>query len=484
MTIIFGTLCVAAIFSIVCKKEKTVRVMAGLFATLVAGSVIYFVQPAFFGQSVSVGEWWFVDSFSALMATLISVLYLLAAIVSRYYIGHELHEGIITEKDTRIYFALLHLFIMSMLVVVLTNHALILWLALEATTLTSTFLVGLYRKKTSIEAAWKYIIICSTGITLGLIGILLLGYGANGAGESGSVTFLLTSLLGQASLISAKVVKLSFVFLFVGFGAKVGFVPTHTWLPDAHGNAPSPISALFSGILLNVALYAIVRFQLITDRALGSHDWTGNFFLVFGILSIVLPAFMMLIQHNYKRMLAYSSIEHMGLISLGLALPPVGTLAAIIHMTGHAFIKSSLFFGAGEILLHYKTTHADKIRGMLVNAPYTAVLFTIGILMIVALPPSVLLVSEYALFVVLIKTHIVLAALTFVSLSVIAYAMLKLTLGMVLAPATEGQTTDKEEWNITHTIIAGELLIVAVLSIWLTTGSGQALAASIAGKLF
>lgn len=483
MTIIFGIIIVAIISFLVLRQEKTVRLAANIFAILLASAVIYQILPQLRGHETVITNWLYIDGFSALMAGLIAVLYLFATLISFNYIGHERHEGIINDRDVKMYYILLHLFVLSMLVVVLTNQALIMWLSLEATTLASTFLVGLYRKKSSIEAAWKYIIICSTGITLGLIGILLLGFGANALGELSTSTFLLSTLMAKAAFIPVKLVKLAFVFIFVGFGAKVGFVPVHTWLPDAHGNAPSPVSALFSGILLNVALYAIVRFGLIADRSLGGHEWTGYFFLIFGVLSVALPAFMMLVQNNYKRMLAYSSIEHMGLISIGLALPPLGTIAAIMHITGHAFVKSSLFFGAGEILLRYKTTHADKIRGLMATAPYTATLFVAATLAIIAMPPSVLLVSEYGLFVALMKSHLILAGLVFVSLSIIAFAMLRLVLSMVLT-RPEAEDVAKEHWNTTHTIMAGELLVVAVLMVWFSSNSGQQFISAISSKLF
>ncbi|NTU99229.1 hydrogenase 4 subunit F, partial [Candidatus Falkowbacteria bacterium] len=354
--IIFIVIAIASLTPLAIKQEKTVRTSASAFATVTALLVLWTVWPQLFGRAAVVTSWWLIDGFSAMMASLVAILFFAVALVSHRYIGHERHEGIISDTEVRVYYSLLNLFVLSMLLTVMTNNTLVLWLALESTTLSSTFLVGLYRKKTSIEAAWKYVIICSTGITLGLIGILLLGYGTNSIGNHTSI-FLLSSLTANAALLPVKLVKLAFVFLFIGFGAKVGFVPTHTWLPDAHSNAPSPISALFSGILLNVALYAIIRFQLITDRALGSHTWTSTFYLIFGSMSVLLPASLLLIQRNYKRMLAYSSIEHMGLIAFGLAVPPIGTIAAVMHMAGHTLVKSSLFFGAGEILLRHKTTH-------------------------------------------------------------------------------------------------------------------------------
>lgn len=476
---------VVAIITLFIKQEKTVRTLSSIFATIISISVIVMVSPQLLGQTAMIQGWWMIDGFSALMATLIAVLYLTTIWVSYRYIGHEHHEGLVSDLDVRVYFTLLHLFVLSMLLVVLTNHTLVLWLALESTTLTSTFLVGLYRKKTSIEAAWKYIIICSTGITLALIGILLLGFGAHG-GETGQASFLLSDLLKYALFIPEKVVKWAFIFIFVGFGVKAGFAPTHSWLPDAHGNAPSPISALFSGILLNVAMYAIIRFQTIANHALGGHQWTGMFFLVFGALSILLPAFLLLIQTNYKRMLAYSSIEHMGLITLGLAVPPIGTMAAVMHITGHALVKSSLFFGSGEILSHYQTTHIEKIKNLLKIAPYTAILFTLGILGIIAMPPSALFISEYTLIVALIKTHVILTIFMLASLGAIAYAMLKTTLGMVISDPKEllPEVKEKEKWNLTHTIMTVQLSAVVVLAIWFSTPQGQQYFLAIANKLF
>jgi hydrogenase-4 component F len=348
-----------------------------------------------------------------------------------------------------------------------------MWIALEGTTLSSTFLVGIYRKKTSLEAAWKYIIICSTGITVGLLGILLTGYGASLAGVHGSDIFIISSLIQNAQLISPEIMRWAFVFLFVGFGAKVGLVPMHTWLPDAHSNAPSPISALFSGILLNVALYAILRFKFITDVALGGSQWTSQLFLFFGTISILFPALMMLVQTNYKRMLAYSSIEHMGLITFALSLSPIGSIAAVIHMIGHALTKSALFFGAGELLLNYETTQTEKVRAVLKRAPFTGALFLLGILAIIALPPSVLFLSEYIMFVSAFVTHPVIALLIFAALSVIAYSMLKSTVSMLFSKdGNEGLELKKEKWNTTHVVIAVQLALVVGLTFVFASDSG------------
>jgi hydrogenase-4 component F len=474
----------AAVLAYFLKSEKSVRWSTLVLAIAGGGSVFAMSLPVLFKISAIWSDSvWLMDNFSALMATLVAFLYVSAAIVSFRYIGHEFEEKIISLDDLKLYFSLFHLFALCMIMTVLANNTLLLWMALEGTTLSSTFLVGLYRKKSSVEAAWKYIIICSTGISLGLLGILLLGYGSSTTGIGGNDIFTLTSLFQNAHLISPEIIKWSFVFLFVGFGAKLGLAPMHIWLPDAHSNAPSPISGLFSGILLNVALYGIIRFRFITDLALGDNVWTSHLFLFFGFISIIVPAFMMLVQSNYKRMLAYSSVEHMGIITFALALSPVGAVAAVIHMIGHTLAKSMLFFGAGEILLNYKTTQTDKIKALMKRAPFTGMFFLLGILSIIALPPSVLFVSEYTIFVNAFNLHPVLSIFVFIALSVIAFAMLKSTIGMLFSQHQEGEKNEsvkRERWNVSHSVMAVQLVLIIGLTFFLSSDNGFQFVDSIA----
>ncbi|GEM_PF-461061 len=474
---------VAFLSAVVAKTEKVARRSSLVFSVIGGLASIFFAWPYLFNpQSQLLGTWFRMDSFSALMVLLIACIYIFALIVSVRYIGHEYGEKIITFSQYKMYFALFQLFVLCMLVVVLTNNVLLLWLALEGTTLSSTFLVGLYRKKTSMEAAWKYMIICSTGISLGLLGILLLSYGAHVGGVAEGNIFLLNKLAESAHLIPINIIKLAFIFIFIGFGTKIGLAPMHTWLPDAHSKAPSPISAIFSAVLLTVALYAVLRFKFIADNAFLSSVWTNHLFLIFGFLSIMLAALMMLIQTNYKRMLAYSSIEHMGIIIFSVGLSPLGAVAALMHILGHTFAKSMLFFGAGEILIRWKTTKIAKIKNMFEEARYTSILFLLGIVMIVAIPPSALFVSEYAMFAQVIVLHPVVSILLFIALGIIAYAMLSLSVKMIFAkepasatssgaakPALAEATVGKEKWNVTHTIMSVELCMVVFLAWWLTT---------------
>jgi hydrogenase-4 component F len=465
----------ASLGSLFLKTEKGVRRLNLGLSCLGGGALIFYAIPFIFHfQEKQVSHWWMSDSFSALLVFLVAFVSLMAVIVSARYIGHEYKEKIINLHQYKLYFSLLQMFVLCMIVTLTTNNSLVLWLALEGTTLFSTFLVGLYRKKTSIEAAWKYMILCSTGISLGLVGILLLSYGAHEAGVVGENIFSINFLIENAKKIPISIIKLSFIFLLVGFGTKVGLAPMHNWLPDAHSKAPSPISAIFSAVLLNVALYAILRFKFIVDSSFVDSSWTNNLFLIFGFISVIISALMMLIQSNYKRMLAYSSIEHMGLTVFALGLSPIGAMAAVMHIIGHTFIKSSLFFGAGEILIGWKTTKVEKVKNMLHRARYTSGLFILAIVFIIAIPPSALFMSEYGMFSQAIILYPTLAIILFVALGIIAYAMLALTINMIFAiEKTEDNIKyEKERWNITHSIILLELILVVFLAFWFTTGQG------------
>ncbi|MDO8648854.1 MAG: proton-conducting transporter membrane subunit [Candidatus Peregrinibacteria bacterium] len=427
-------------------------------------------------------EWWFIDAFSGLLTILISLLSLAAVIVSSGYLRTEEREHIVHLQQMRFYYASLHLFALGMLMTVLSNNIIILWLALESTTLSTTLLVAFYAKEGAIEAAWKYIVICSTGIALGLIGMLISMYAAaTSVNLSGHALFLLSSLNENAAAFSPGVMRWAFVFVFVGIGTKVGLVPMHTWLPDAHSKTPSPVSALLSGILLNVALYTVLRFTFITDTALGSSSWTSGFFLTFGLFSITLSAFIIFSQENYKRLLAYSSIEHMGLLAFAIGLGPVGAVAAVMHMIGHAFAKSLLFFGAGDILLHWKSTKIANVRGIMHSTPVTGMLFLGGLLAILAVPPSPLFVSELLLVASGMSVHPVLTLLLLVLLTIVFVGFLRAAFRMLFSkPETPSVARQGLRWNRTQAIMLMELLALVAFSAFFMTNEGYQWATMIA----
>lgn len=332
------------------------------------------------------------DSLSALLMVCVSGVGALTLFLSPG-LWRETHY---TLPQLRRYHIFINLFIGSMLLAVSANNVGLMWIAIEATTIFSAFIIPLKVSKASVEASWKYILICSVGIALAFAGTVLAYFDFVTLSGRAENALNWTVLLQTAPHLHPEVMRLAFVFLLVGYGTKAGLAPMHTWLPDAHSEAPAPLSATMSGVLLAVALYAILRWKVVADGALGT-GYTNNLLLGLGLLSLIIASFSMVLSQNYKRLLAYSSIEHTGLTCLGLALGPLGTFAALLHLINHSLAKSMLFLLAGRILHRYKTTEISKVSGLLTAMPWTAGFFAVGILAIIGLPPFGIFVSEFAL---------------------------------------------------------------------------------------
>lgn len=336
-------------------------------------------------------NFFYIDSLSAFFLLVISISGLASAVYSVDYISHEAEKKAITERKASLYFVLFNLFLFSMFFVVIVNNLWAMWIAIEMTTLISAFLVGFYNNKTSVEAAWKYIIICSAGITLALFGTLLFYYSA---ALHGGHDISWTGFCSIASKLDPDILKIGFVFIIVGYGTKAGLVPMHTWLPDAHSQSPSPISALLSGVLLKTAIYSILRFAIIVNRCAGI-NFTENLFLLFGILSLAVSAGFILIQKDLKRLLAYHSVEHVGIISVGLGCGgALGLYGALLHIFNHAVTKSLMFFGAGNITRKYGTNNMHVIKGVIKTMPFTGILVFIGVFALAGSPPFSIFMSE------------------------------------------------------------------------------------------
>ena len=272
------------------------------------------------------------------------------------YLRGEVAKGIVGFRRVKQYFVLFQLFLLAMFYAIITVNPILMWIAIEATTLSTAFLISFYNKPTAMEAAWKYLIINSIGLLLGFLGTLLFFAPLSDPADT-FVTWRLLQEAGAAGL-NPLLVKIAFIFVLIGYGTKAGLAPMHTWLPDAHSKAPSPISAMLSGALLNCALLAILKFKSIADVVLGT-AFSQNLLIFFGIISIAIPAFIIIVQKNYKRLFAYSSVEHMGIITLGFGFGGLGSFAALLHMVYHSLAKSILFFSAGNVLSEIRL-HEDR----------------------------------------------------------------------------------------------------------------------------
>ncbi len=337
------------------------------------------------------------DALSAILVLVVSGVAFVAIACGRGEMDRARAAGTIDDGVVRRYHALTQLFVFTMLLTVLANNVGVMWVALESTTIITAFLIGLRGSKEALEASWKYILIGSIGIALAFLGTVLAYF--NFVQRVGEMPFALhwTVLARVAPGLDPDVLRLAFVFILVGYGTKVGLAPMHTWLPDAHSEAPAPISAMMSGALLAVALYAILRWKVVVDACVGSL-FSERMLLLVGTGSVMLAAVLLAGQTSYKRMLAYSSVEHMGLCCLGLALGPIGTLAALLHIMTHAASKSMLFVVAGDIAAGYRSAAIGAVRGLARAVPRTGGLFLVGMLALLGLPPFGLFVSEFLLF--------------------------------------------------------------------------------------
>jgi hydrogenase-4 component F len=368
---------------------------SAVLSLLSVGAAVAFWRHVLAGDVLTSGPGEFLraDALSTLLALCVSIVGALAAWLGP---GMGANDGYDAAQARR--FRIFgNLCTFTMLFAVTSNNVGFMWIAVEATTITSAMLIPLHVTKASVEASWKYILIGSIGIALAFGGTVL-GYFdfVNLVGRQ-EAALNWTVLRASAPQLHPQVIQLAFVFILIGYGTKAGLAPMHTWLPDAHSEAPSPLSAMMSGVLLAVALYAVIRWEAVVNAAVGT-GFTDGLYIALGLLSIAIAAFSLVIQRNYKRMLAYSSIEHTGLICVGLALGPLGTFAAMLHLLNHAVAKSMMFLLAGRVLHRYGTTEIGRVSGLLKVMPWTGGLFAAGILAVIGLPPFGLFISEFALF--------------------------------------------------------------------------------------
>jgi hydrogenase-4 component F len=364
------------------------------FATFLA-SIFLTVRVISDGPISELDEQFFVDSFNVLFVTLTAFVAFTTSLFSRPYMRIEQAHGKLTVNMLRLYHSMYQLFTFTMLLVLLTNNMGIMWVAMEAATLTTVLLVSLYRTPASLEAAWKYFILCGVGLALAMFGTILLYFAAEKILGAGGNALLWTHLNEVKDQLEPTVLMLAFVFMLVGYGTKVGLVPLHSWLPDAHAEGPTPVSAVLSGLLLNVALYVLVRSKVLVDGTLHTH-LAGNLMMGFGLLSVVVAAFLLSRQKDVKRMFAYSSIEHMGLVTFAFGMGGVvATFAALLHMTMHALTKSAIFFAVGHATQKSGTQLMDNIRGLIRTNPTIGWGLMIGTLAILGMPPFGVFASEF-----------------------------------------------------------------------------------------
>jgi len=348
------------------------------------------------GRMLVAREQFFIDSFNVFLVALTAFVGLTTSLFSRPYMRIEAEHGRLGPRRLRLYHSMYQIFSCAMLVALTSNNIGLMWVAMEAATLSTVLLVTLHRTPEALEAGWKYFILCGVGIAQALFGTMLVYFAAEQVlGGTGVSALLWTHLDAVKSQLEPTVLSLAFVFLLVGYGTKVGLVPLHNWLPDAHAQGPTPLSAVLSGLLLNVALYAVVRFKVLAEGSLHS-GLPSRMLMGFGLTSVVVASFLLWRQRDVKRLFAYSSIEHMGIASFAFGMGgPIANFAALLHMTVHSLTKSAIFFTVGHASQKTGSQLIEQIRGLSTLSPTIGWGLMLGALAILGMPPSGVFTSEF-----------------------------------------------------------------------------------------
>lgn len=473
--------------------RRMLLVLAALAHTALVGHVwLHPVPEVLYG-------WIGIDAMSLLFLSIASLLFLAASIYAVGYLhregGHKdedlEEEASFTRRPEATFTACLLGFLATMTLVAVSRHFGLMWVAVEATTLASAPLIYFHRHRRSLEATWKYLVICSVGIALALLGNFFLAVATRPAGDAG-LGMTLEELAGQGELLDPTWLKAAFLLFLVGYGTKMGLAPLHTWLPDAHSEAPSPVSALLSGALLNCAFLGILRAHSLLSEA-GQGEFSRGLLVLFGLLSMAVAAAFIIGQTDFKRMLAYSSIEHMGILSLGVGVGGVAGFGSMLHAVNHSLTKAMLFFAAGNILAFYKTKSTDNAHGILKTLPVTGILWIAGFLAITGSPPFGPFLSELTILKGAVDAgHPLVAVAYLAALAAIFVGMATIVLKMAYGPpraglhpgiASDGTLAAQSEplWSVLPPAVLG--LAVLVMGVYVPPPLAEVLhqAAALAG---
>jgi hydrogenase-4 component F len=376
------------------RLTSSVTVLAAL-CVLVSAAVLGFNRGI--GVRFAIANLFRADALSITMLIVIGTVGTLATWASIGYIGAELAHGHTDQKGANLYGVLVPIFLAAMASAVLANNIGVMWVAIEATTVATAFLVGHRRTRAALEATWKYVIICSVGIAVAFLGTVLLYFASLHAGASSGDALNIDVLLAHATRLDPAVTRLAAGLLLLGYGAKAGLVPFHTWLADAHSQAPAPVSALMSGVLLSVAFYALLRVKSVVDLAVGT-GFLRTGLIIVGLLTLLIAASLLVVQTDFKRMLAYSSMENMGLVAVAAAAGTKLAIAALLlHVLAHGIAKTLVFLGSGQLQAAHDSTRISDVTGVLARSRMVGITFAVGLAILLGLPPFAMFASELSI---------------------------------------------------------------------------------------
>ena len=389
LIILYCPLLVAVILAVVPAYRVSARI------NVIACLISFLAAISLFWHRPATGQYLLIDDLNVVFIVLTNFVAFTTSAFSASYIGHELETGRLTPSYLRFYHAMYQVMLFGMNLALSANNIGLMWVAVELATLSTVLMVGIYRTHEAIEAAWKYFILGSVGIALALFGTILIYLAARPVMGEGTDAMVWTELLQHASAFDPSLLNIAFIFLLLGYGTKVGLAPLHAWLPDAHAEGPTPISAVLSGLLLNVALYALLRFKMLlaaNPDALAP----GPLMMTLGLASLLFAGFMQYRRRDIKRLFAYSSIEHMGIIVFAFGMAgPIGNFAGLLQMTMHSLTKSAIFYSVGHVAQVKGSQRLSDIGGLTTSHPVLGWGLVAGVAAIAGLPPSGVFMSEF-----------------------------------------------------------------------------------------
>jgi hydrogenase-4 component F len=456
--------------------RAVLRFCAAGTLTVATGAAICAAAVFRRGPMVAAGDWFLLDSLSAYHMAVMAAVFSLSALYGLVYFRAETERGHFTPALARRYGGLWFGSMAAMTLVLVSNNLGVMWVGIEATTLLTAFLICIHSSPAALEAMWKYLIMCSVGVAVAFVGVLLIAASTDAAGLHGTDALLWTRLRACAHSLNPAFLKAGFLFLVVGYGTKAGLAPMHNWLPDAHSQAPAPVSAIFSGFLLNAALYCILRCLPLVEAATGHVGWGREILVTLGLLSILVAAVFILGQSDLKRFLAYSSVEHIGIVALSVGLGGAGMVAALLHMLNHSLGKTIAFLCAGRLGQIYGTHDMRRMRGMLRVAPAWGGGLLLGVLTLIGVAPLAIFLSEFMIFKAAMDSRSYWTAGLFVAgVGIVFIGALRHIIPMAWG-SPEDRTQVSRGDALSRLIIVAPLAALLMLGMWLPAPLRDALA--------
>ena len=419
----------------------------------------------------SCGQWLYMDALSAYHLIVMALVFGMSAFYGKNYFEKEIRDGAFTSKVARRYGTLWFASLAAMTLVLVSNNLGIMWVGMETTTLVTAFLICTHADRNAIEGMWKYLIVCSVGIAFAFMGTLFVAASTYKLQGAASDAIFWTKLRTVAALLDPTLMRIGFIFIFVGYGTKAGLSPMHTWLPDAHSQAPSPVSAIFSGFMLNAALYCIMRYNSLIGLVPGNVNLSRDLCILFGILSIIVAAAFILSQHDIKRLLAYHSVEHMGIITLGLGMGHLGIFAALFHTLNHSICKSLGFFCAGRLGQIYDTHDMRRMTGAWHLSPIWGGGLFGSLLALIGVAPFALFMSELLIAKAALDTNMIWALIIFIVGSCVVFAgALRHALGVVYGTPPVLDFKPCSTAIMDRSLVVFSLGMLLILGLWMPNG--------------